>query len=420
MPWLSILLWTAFSLGATAPQPPVTVERPTPSSPSSAEIYEALDSGRESELLSLEPETLLATLRTGRNFAKPKAFDGRRPLVDGYGRETELYLIVPQRPRGVLFVLHGLGGTGVQLKDRLFKRFATRERLIIAAPSARPEPKDGRNEDYELGGKRLPHWWCYRDRGFVLTALAELKRKYDLDENRIYLAGYSMGGFGTWNIGLRYPDRFAALVPMAGGISRHEYAGTHDLKLREILQNAFHVPVYAVHGSDDKTVPPRFDRLSHERLKELKVPHVYREVEGGRHILRVREGGTLMDGIQKWLRPKVRNPHPQEIRFHSPGAYARQCFWVRIDERSATRADVTATVKENKIELQTQNVTAITVYLEETHIDLDQDVEISWNGSVRHTGKVKPETATILESWKSREDRQLLYRAKVTLRLEAK
>jgi len=81
---------------------------------------------------------------------------------------------------------------------------------------------------------------------FVL--LDEVQAKYSVDSNRIYLTGASAGGEGTWNIGLRYPNRFAALVPVMGyyGYPFNVPANICDLK---------DVPIWAFHGAKDETIP---------------------------------------------------------------------------------------------------------------------------------------------------------------------
>ena len=75
------------------------------------------------------------------------------------------------------------------------------------------------------GGKQFPfivlsaqcpngQWW----EPFTLTALLdEIVEKYTVDQDRIFLTGLSMGGFGTWSLASRTPNRFAAIVPICGG-----------------------------------------------------------------------------------------------------------------------------------------------------------------------------------------------------------
>ena len=81
---------------------------------------------------------------------------------------------------------------------------------------------------------------------FVL--LDEIQAKYSVDSQRIYLTGVSVGGEGVWEIGLRNPGRFAALVPVAGyyGYPFHVPDNICDLK---------QIPIWAFHGDQDQVVP---------------------------------------------------------------------------------------------------------------------------------------------------------------------
>lgn len=67
-------------------------------------------------------------------------------------------------------------------------------------------------------------------------------RRYQIDRDRIYLVGFSMGGFGTWKTASVYPDLFAAIVPISGG---------GDTKNAPAL---FNVPIWAFHGEKDNVV----------------------------------------------------------------------------------------------------------------------------------------------------------------------
>jgi len=77
---------------------------------------------------------------------------------------------------------------------------------------------------------------------FLDELLAERRFRFQIDPNRIYLTGHSMGGFGTFEIACRYPERFAAIVPVAGGC--------HPDQAAKLLS----VPVWAFHGDADPVV----------------------------------------------------------------------------------------------------------------------------------------------------------------------
>ena len=92
----------------------------------------------------------------------------------------------------------------------------------------------------------------------ALVALIEsLKKEYSLDENRIYAAGFSMGGYGTWNLLMNHPDLFAAGVPMCGAASPAHAA------------NLLNTPVWAIHGVKDPTVPVSGSREMVEAIQNL-------------------------------------------------------------------------------------------------------------------------------------------------------
>lgn len=97
-------------------------------------------------------------------------------------------------------------------------------------------------------------WWT--EQIDALTALLDdVQTRYAVDVNRVYLTGLSMGGFGSWALGCRYPNRFAAIVPICGG---------GEWFLAERLKN---VPVWAFHGAKDSVVPLR---QSQEMVDALK------------------------------------------------------------------------------------------------------------------------------------------------------
>ena len=78
----------------------------------------------------------------------------------------------------------------------------------------------------------------------AMAALEASLKEFHGDRNRIYLTGLSMGGFGTWDIISRQPDRFAAAVPVCGG--GDEAQAPRIAKL----------PIWAFHGARDMTVKP--------------------------------------------------------------------------------------------------------------------------------------------------------------------
>lgn len=83
-------------------------------------------------------------------------------------------------------------------------------------------------------------WW---DSDNLFLLLDELQEKYQVDKDRTYLTGLSMGGFATWDMASKQPKRFAAIAPICGG-GMPFFAP----QLKE-------VPIWAFHGAKDSVVP---------------------------------------------------------------------------------------------------------------------------------------------------------------------
>ena len=74
--------------------------------------------------------------------------------------------------------------------------------------------------------------------------LQSVKQNYRIDDQRIYMTGLSMGGYGTWSLAMKHPEEFAAIAPVCGGGDT-----TDTWKLRNI-------PVWCFHGAKDDIVLP--------------------------------------------------------------------------------------------------------------------------------------------------------------------
>lgn len=129
----------------------------------------------------------------------------------------------------LLLFLHGLGERGNDIE--MIKRHGL-PRLI----------EDGRHYPFVIVSPQCPddEWW---DVLALEALLARLIEKYNVDENRVVVVGMSMGGYGTWALAQRHPERYAAIVPICGGGEIRHAAAMRDL------------PVWAFHGAKDTVVP---------------------------------------------------------------------------------------------------------------------------------------------------------------------
>jgi predicted esterase len=379
------------------------------------------------------PEALLAALRAPRELAPGyKAGEQKTALTDDHDTKTDLFSLLPPEEEvkaaakdgglTCMVVLHGLGGNGKQFLS-LAKRLAPKERCVILSPTAQKLPQGLENDDVPIFDIGVPHWWAYKTpRSFPLEALRQARRSLPIDPDKVVLLGYSMGGFGTWNIGLRYPDRFAGIAPCAGGLSRREMFVEKDVVAREILPNARYLNPWFTHGDADSTVPVALDRRLHAALDSLEIPHTYEEVKGGSHILPLATGGGNADNLARYIATRHRNPAPETLEYVSQGEWQDGAYWLRVGRRA--KKDGTITLRgavnkaQNAVAIEVEGpAQAVDVYLDERLLDLSKPVTLSVKGQSPRTITATPDLGAILDSWRSREDPKLVYQARVRVEL---
>jgi len=154
----------------------------------------------------------------------------------------------------------------------------------------------------------------------VLRVIDEMARDYPVDESRIYLYGYSMGGSGVWTLLGHYPGRFAAAVVLAGRSDYYLWHGLDRARVppwkRHIIDadnpidqahNMVHVPVRVYHGDADYVVKTDQSKRMVARLKELGGTAELHWVRNGSHW-------SLFDAVMwsrepvAWVKKHVRPP----------------------------------------------------------------------------------------------------------------
>ena len=102
----------------------------------------------------------------------------------------------------------------------------------------------------------------------------DLSLKYRIDKNRIYVTGISMGGFGTWQVAMDYPDMFAAIVPLCGGCN-------DSIDICRINK----VPVWTFHGSADTMININETERLVSRLNKCNGNVKYTRIENEGHYI---------------------------------------------------------------------------------------------------------------------------------------
>lgn len=186
----------------------------------------------------------------------------------------------PAKEYPVLIVLHGagqrgtdnLGGVKYMVPQILNHENSPATEAIIICPQCPEHPNQWVDTPWGNGNYSVDKVKMSNELGAVLELLYAIEEEFSTDSDRYYVTGLSMGGFGTWDLLMRYPELFAAGVPVCGGA---------DPSYAEVLKD---VPIYTVHSTDDPTVPVFSTQAMVEALREAgnwKI--VYKELEGYGH-----------------------------------------------------------------------------------------------------------------------------------------
>lgn len=107
----------------------------------------------------------------------------------------------------------------------------------------------------------------------LFALIDELRSEFSIDDDRIYVTGHAMGGYGTWHFIISRPDLFAAAVPVTGGADA------------ALAQTIAHVPVWAFHGEEDGAVPIDYSRDIITAMKTAGGNPRYTVFPGGKHLI---------------------------------------------------------------------------------------------------------------------------------------
>lgn len=211
----------------------------------------------------------------------------RRELLAG-GRRHVYQVFVPAasvpRPLPVVLFLHGSGERGddgekqtqAGLGPYLRRRAGDFPALVVF-------PQSPEGESWEGDTATL-----------ALAALDAAMAEFEGDRSRTSLTGMSRGGYGTWSLALREPTRFAALVPVCGGITPPGSRPDLDSLLvestrasadpfAEAAQRLRHIPSWIFHGARDDVVPPEQSRRMYAALRAVGADVRYTEFPDANH-----------------------------------------------------------------------------------------------------------------------------------------
>lgn len=222
---------------------------------------------------------------------------------------------------------------------------------------------------------------CYRWSGEtdVFEAIEDVCRRYSIDRNRIVLRGMSMGASGTWHLGLKHPDRFAALGPYCGYVDTHRFSetplknfvrvgplpdhqelGLHMLDSVDYAANAGVVPAIACIGEKDVFFQAHVIMGAAMRREGLEMVNLISPGTG--HVIDPVTHAEQMRRIAEHTAVAPRRP--RELRFVTWTLKYNRCHWLEVLqlEQHYARAGLSAKLADGVLVVaEPQNITRFAI-----------------------------------------------------------
>ena len=212
--------------------------------------------------------TVAAAVPGGQSRQTDTGFLDRNVVLDGVIHRFQVYVpaeYTPDKAWPILVDLHGNGAQGDDglrqtahfLADQI-RLNRSRFPLIAVFPQA----------------ARGTTWDSSAMQGMVIAEIDKTLTEFHGDPRRLYLSGFSMGGAGAYQIAARWPERFAALVAIAGFVPTDH---------ADLVKRIRHIPLRIFHGASDERVPVDGARQLAAELKQAGAPAEYLEYSDTRH-----------------------------------------------------------------------------------------------------------------------------------------
>ena len=343
------------------------------------------------------------------------------------GKTYSYALYVPESATAkmpMIVIMHGMGGNGPNTIRGWMERLG--DEFIVLCPT------------YPMGA-----WWSKNAEELVLNLIKETGASYNIDPDRVFLAGLSNGAIGAYLMGMFYPDHFAGIVPIAGSITK---------RYLHFLVNLNNTPTYMIQGEHDPVFPIELARRAHKILSDMKSPVVFREhkergAAHGGHFLPESEVPALVE----WLKKQKRITAPKVVRMTREENHMKRIFWTGVtrgyklaalqipgpemeplnvhDGKIATLFAIDK--GDNRFETMGKNTLEFEIYLSSDRIDFEKSVVVTFQ-AIRDEGKqlvpgekfvafhekVEKDIAVLLRGFKEFRDPGFLFDAKITVSAE--
>jgi hypothetical protein len=382
-------------------------------------------------------------LRAGRTYAAKPSGVVMRSSRGSDGVEHNYAVNVPagydpQRRYQVRFQLHGGIGGRIDNKPR---------------GTGEIGPLAGAEQFYVLPYAWTDSPWWSSDEVLNLNAIVDaLKRTYNIDENRVVVAGVSDGATGAYYIAMHDTTPYASFLPLNGFIMVLANGEIDDGRI--FPNNLRNKPLFVVNGGRDRLYPTGIVEPFTHHLRSSGVQIDYHPQPDGEH--NTKWWPEVKDAFEQFVADHPRDPHPDKLTWDAadPQGHSahNRAHWLVLDEfgpapgeaarvpdvnvvapsedevfpetagllfgrdKSAGHVDLVRT--GNTVQAVTKGIAGFTLLLSPDTFDFRQPVKVVANGREVFNGMVATSAKTLL-TWAARDnDRTMLYGAELHIKLK--
>jgi pimeloyl-ACP methyl ester carboxylesterase len=311
----------------------------------------------------------------------------------------------PLRSYPAVVALHSEGGP--QSAVSWWAAEAQRRGYIVIAP------------EYKLPGQRPDYHYTTSEHAAVELSLRDAKRRYSIDDDRVFLGGSLIGGHMAWDYGLAHPDLFAGVAIVSGLPAKYVF---------KTLEHADRLPLYVALGD----LAPASNEIVFGGLLKPLIAKTYDITYVEYYRRGLEDLPEELVPIFDWMDKRRRDPNPKTLdvvtaresdnRFN--GIVIREFLPGRttapeaVDSFGKNLKPATIKMKtsslSNLISIQENGIKRLDIWISPKVIDFKKKFEVRINGKPFFKGLAKPGPDQLLEDLRLRGDRQQIYWMKVS------
>ncbi|MDP3072932.1 MAG: alpha/beta fold hydrolase [Opitutaceae bacterium] len=313
----------------------------------------------------------------------------------------------PGKKFALLVQLHGIGSKSLAGRRTAWRGMGVKEWIDPYAPVIVAQPMGRGNTFYHGMGE-----------ADVLEVIADVSRRHAVDPDRVFIMGHSMGGAGSWLVGLHYPDRFGSITPVDAAMGFRDAVDDPQalpawmlpqvalFKPEKLFPNARNVPVFLKNAGAG--IQKASTRFSDGVVAEGGFATM-ESFPGMPHHFAPQISYSIFAGAAT-VRPIVRQP--AEVKFFTTTLRHNQAYWVTLDRLTQHNAEarVTATHDDGQpkpiqggrgqprpapeparppsLKVTTQNIDALTLRLRDAGVPADKPLALVVDGTTVSSGAV--------------------------------